>query len=191
MRSIERDVISIPRGYRSREAASFLAQMDDLSRRLRADTRGLTPAELEWQPARGMNTIGMLLAHLAIVEVSWTCRGILGMKETPFVELLGIDRDDDGMPMPARGRPPKILAGRPLAFFDRRLDLARARLRAVAKSLGERDLDRVESRVRASGRRQRLNARWVLYHLLEHFAGHYGQILLLRHEYRVARRRAR
>jgi hypothetical protein len=26
--------------------------------------------------------------------------------------------------------------------------------------------------------------RWVLYHMLEHFSGHYGQILLLRHQYR-------
>jgi len=28
--------------------------------------------------------------------------------------------------------------------------------------------------------------RWTLYHLLEHEAGHYGQILLLRHQARVA-----
>ncbi len=28
--------------------------------------------------------------------------------------------------------------------------------------------------------------RWVLYHMLEHFSGHYGQILLLRHLYRDA-----
>jgi hypothetical protein len=27
--------------------------------------------------------------------------------------------------------------------------------------------------------------RWTLYHMLEHLAGHYGQILLLRHQYRA------
>jgi hypothetical protein len=30
----------------------------------------------------------------------------------------------------------------------------------------------------------RVGRRWILYHLLEHQAGHYGQILLLRHWYR-------
>jgi hypothetical protein len=30
----------------------------------------------------------------------------------------------------------------------------------------------------------RVSRRWILYHLLEHQAGHYGQILLLRHQYR-------
>ena len=34
---------------------------------------------------------------------------------------------------------------------------------------------------------QRIYAiRWYLYHILEHFSGHYGQILLLRHLYKTA-----
>jgi hypothetical protein len=39
------------------------------------------------------------------------------------------------------------------------------------------------------GRRMRFNTRWILHHLLEHFAGHYGQMLLLRHQYRDRRRK--
>ena len=64
--------IEPPAGFRSREAALFVAQLDDQSRRLTADTLALTPAALEWQPAPGQNTMGMLLAHIAYWEVFWT-----------------------------------------------------------------------------------------------------------------------
>ena len=39
---------------------------------------------------------------------------------------------------------------------------------------------------RASGATMILNRRWTLYHMLEHYAGHYGQILLLIHQYKDA-----
>jgi hypothetical protein len=29
--------------------------------------------------------------------------------------------------------------------------------------------------------------RWILYHMVEHFAGHYGQINLLAHQARIVR----
>jgi hypothetical protein len=41
------------------------------------------------------------------------------------------------------------------------------------------------SRVRKNGEHQTFDKAWVLYHLVEHFAGHYGQILLLRHMWRA------
>ena len=41
-----------------------------------------------------------------------------------------------------------------------------------------------DCRRRADGSFRNLNVRWILYHVLEHQAGHYGQMLLLRHEYR-------
>jgi len=59
-------------GFRSREAASFYTQLEDQARILHESIQGMTPQELEWQPERGMNTIGMLLAHNAIVDVFWT-----------------------------------------------------------------------------------------------------------------------
>ena len=36
-------------------------------------------------------------------------------------------------------------------------------------------------RERKDGTKRILNGRWIYYHVLEHFAGHYGQILLLKH----------
>ena len=184
-----RDILTGVPGSPSRELDLFLAQLDDQTRRLTEDTRGLTRAALEWQPAPGMNTIGMLLAHLAIVEVFWMQVGPLGRTSYSSTETLGITMDDDGMPLAPRGRPPKVLAGRTLKFYDDLLARARRYAREVAATLADADLDREVRRKRRDGQVQVLNLRWVFYHVLEHFAGHYGQILLLRHHFRAARRK--
>lgn len=186
MNVIERSILDIPQGYRSSEAASFMGQLDDQTALLLADLEGIGPAELEWQARPGMNTIGMLLAHIAIVEVFWTQIGLEGRKDSDVTPPLGIGMDDDGMPVPAGGSPPENLAAKPLAFYRDLLDKARGYAKRVAASLGEVDLDRVFQRTRRNGKVEELNVRWVLYHMLEHFSGHYGQILLLRHQYRDA-----
>ncbi len=188
MSTIERDVLEAPTGYSSREVALFVAQMDDQSRRLRHDLEGITPAELAWQPAVGMNTIGMLLAHIAIVEVFWTQVGVRGDSEYDSRPMLGIGVDDDGMPLPPDGQPPAGLANKSLSFYLDLLDRARAYSKHVAASLADPNLDAMHSRTRRDGRMEEFNVRWVLYHMLEHLAGHYGQILLLRHQYRTARK---
>ena len=181
----ERHILTAPARSRAREIALFLAQLDDQSRRLRIHTRGLTRSALAWQPGPGMNTIGMLLAHLAIVEVMWMQIGPLRLTSPSTDKALGIGRDDDGIPMPAHGRPPRVLAGRTLAYYDRLLVRARTYTRKVAARLHDADLDHVFKRTRRDGVRQVLNQRWVFYHVLEHFAGHFGQILLLRHQIRA------
>ena len=181
-----RDFLEAPAGYRSREVALFVAQMDDQSRRLAEDTRSLTPAELEWQPALGMNTVGMLLAHIAIVEVFWVQVGL----ERPFdcTSLLGIGEWDDGLPLAAEGRPPETLRGKELDTFDDLLARARAHTKHSVADLTDADLDREVTRRKRDGTNESFNLRWVFYHMLEHLAGHYGQVLLLRHQYRVTQK---
>ena len=181
-----RDILTPLTGYASPEAASFLAQLDDQLRLLRDDLKGITAEEIGWQMAPGTNTVGMLLAHLAIVEVHWTQVGLLGHPTSDSMPVLGIGIDDDGMPVPPGGAPPANLVGKPMAYFDDLLDRGRAYVKQTAIQLTPADLDKVRSRVRKDGKTQELNGRWVLYHLLEHFAGHYGQILLLRHQFRDA-----
>ncbi|MFM7231975.1 MAG: DinB family protein [bacterium] len=193
-----------PARGRSREAMTFLAQMDDLRALLWADLRGATAAELEWQPRRGTNSIGMLLAHLAVVETYWievalgrfspaSLRTVGGdfevMKERFLRPVLGIHPDDDGLPLPPNGRPPAALAGWTLARHRRLSDRARAHVTAAVRALGDADLDRFVVRQRMDGSRTRIRVRWILYHIVEHYAGHYGQVLLLRHLYRDRRRR--
>ncbi len=186
MSTPQRSAIEIPSGYRSKEVASFMAQMDDQLRLLTKDTRDVTPEELEWQPKPGMNTIGMLLAHNAIVEVFWTLV-VLKRDEKPVAEpILGINMDDDGMPVPEDGAPPAKLNGKNMAFYDGLLSKARVFLKETAKSVSDSDLEREVTRTRDDGTQRVINVRWYFYHILEHFSGHYGQILLLRHLYRAA-----
>jgi len=59
---------------------------------------------LEWQPQKGVNTVGMLLAHLAVVDLWWLH---LAPRQTPeadgdrmFKQVLGIGGDDDGFLSP-------------------------------------------------------------------------------------------
>jgi uncharacterized damage-inducible protein DinB len=175
--------IAVPRG-RSREAASFYAQLDDQSRLMLRDLRGITAAELQWQPQRGMNTIGMLLAHIAIVEVFWVNIALERSPEAGIRRVLGIDRDDDGMPLPAGAAPPAGLRSRTLGWYEQRLARARKWAGRSVRRWPDASMEHFVLRTRRDGKRMRVGRRWILYHLLEHQAGHYGQILLLRHWYR-------
>ncbi len=186
MTSPIRRTLDLPAGFASREAALFVAQLDDLSRRLVQDSRELTSAALGWQPLPGQNTMGMLLAHVAYWEVFWD-RYVLEDRTMPFEvrDVLGLDREEVGTPLPADGRPPAALAGREIAFFHDLLARARAHTYAVARRLGDADLGREIARQRPDGTPTLITPRWALYHMLEHQAGHYGQLLLLRHQHRA------
>jgi uncharacterized damage-inducible protein DinB len=180
-----RRILEPHEGFLSREVALFVSQMDDQNRRLGEDTRGAAPAELQWQPARGFNTIGMLLAHLAIVEVYWMHVAESGKTEFDSDAVLGIGPDDDGMPIPEDGIAPAPLAHKDLGFYDDLLARARANTKQIAAGYSDADLDREWTlHSKSTGNVHRISVRWILYHILEHLAGHYGQINLLRHQYR-------
>ena len=174
---------------RSHEAMSFLGQMDDQSRRLLEDLRGATAAELQWQPRKGANTIGMLLAHIAVVEVYWLQVATGNVSEQGLRKVLGIGSEDDGLPLARDAGPPAALRGRTLAFYAKRLARARSHVAAIYRKYRDADLDRVITRTRRNGQVTHQSVRWILYHVLEHEAGHYGQILLLRHLYRDRNKR--
>jgi DinB superfamily len=174
-------------GFRSKEVARFLWQMDEQSRRLTADTRGLEPADLEWQSAPGMNSIGMLLAHIAVSEVHLAQVGLLAEKDGHPRDVIGIGEEEEGLPLAAGAPASPALAGRPLEWFDDLLARARAHTKQVTRNLVDAELDVDVVRPRPNGGRRVFNKGWVLYHLLEHQAGHHAQINLLRHLRTLAR----
>ena len=166
--------------------ASFAAQLDDQLARLRQSVAGLEVAHLQWQPRPGVNTIGMLLAHLAVVDVWWITIAPAGdappaRADAIFRRIIGIGMDDDGLPCPADGTHPSTLAGHDLSQYLQRLDAARASSHAVLRTW--RDADLGSTYVRGD---RAISREWTLYHVLEHFASHYGQILLLMHLMRDA-----
>jgi uncharacterized damage-inducible protein DinB len=181
MTTVRRTLLEALPGFRSETVARFLWQMDAQRRSLIADTRGLSAADLAWQPAPGMNTIGMLLAHIAYSESHMTQIGLEFKATSDTRAVIGIDDTEEGMPLPEGAPPSAALAGRELPWFDAMLERARAETHRVAKTLTEADLDRVIRRTPPDGTIREFNVAWVLYHLLEHEAGHRAQVGVLRH----------
>ncbi|MEK7330861.1 MAG: DinB family protein, partial [Candidatus Eisenbacteria bacterium] len=182
MPTLTQHILAPAPGTTSRLAGLFLWQLDDQSRRLTEDTRGATPEELGWQQALGMNTIGMVLAHIAMVEIGWVEAGIRD-RAWACDEVLQMNYKECGVPLAADGVPPPGLHGRELAFFDDLLARARAHTRAVVAPLTDANLERRFTQRKGTDREFEGNVGWTLYHILEHEAGHYGQINLLRHHY--------
>lgn len=172
----------LPEGFRSPIAAAFVAHLDDQSRRLALDVGGLSHEDFAWQPAPGLNTMGMLLAHMPIVEVFWTD---LILRRRPDAmehvqEVIGIHRDDDGIPLAADGSPPATLNGRSWNWFADLHTRARRHLTELSRGLSDDDLLQPVERTRGE-QTFLITPRWMLYHVAEHFSGHYGQVLMLRH----------
>jgi uncharacterized damage-inducible protein DinB len=181
-----RTVYDPPAGFASAAAARAVWELDDLTRRIVDQTSGLAPAVLAWQPAPGTNTIGMLLAHIAVAETHLVAVGLERHPDSDVRAVIGISMDDEGMPLAPGARPAPALTGRDVAFFHDLLRRAREHTRRVARTLTDEDLARETVRPRPDGGTRVLDGGWVLYHLVEHTAGHLGQINLLRHLYRLA-----
>lgn len=169
-----------------REVHTFAASLDDQLRRLKSAISPLEAKHFEWQVAPGHNTVGMLLVHLAYVEVSWIHGPGQGCLEREAVsartiEILALDPVTDGMPCPPDGGHPDWLRGKDRAWYEDLLDRARAVIHAVMKGWGDPSLAEV---IEDQG--FRIDRRWILYHVLEHLAAHFGQVLLVLHLQRDA-----
>lgn len=180
--------LTVPAGYDSTgnpRIASFAAQLDDRLDGLKKATSALEVRHLEWQPHPGTNTVGMLLAHLAIVDLWWMR---LAPRQVPEAEcegilrsITGIGMDDDGMPLPAGGKHPQTLAGKTVDDYFRMLDAARAVTHSELRQWHDADLAQTYQL-----RERVINREWTVYHVIEHFCSHLGQILLLKHLMRDA-----
>lgn len=185
--------LTYPSGYDRKSQAlvsSFAAQLDDQLALLKEAVAKLSVEQLEWQPHRGMNTIGMLLAHLAVVEVFWINVAACEMTPEPDGEELmkrtiGILMDDDGMPIKPDGLHPQTLAGKTADDYLKMLDLARASIHTEMRTWKDADIESSYTRKRGDQERK-ITKSWTLYHVLEHFAAHFGQILLIMHLMRDA-----
>ena len=164
-----------------RIVALFAAQLDDQLRQLKEAVAELSTTHLEWHPHPGVNTVGMLLAHIAVAEAFWINVAPAGIPlesdgDDLILKTIGIRMDDDGLPLAADARHPSTLTGKSLADYLDILDKMRGATHATMRTWRDADLDkgytlRDETVIRS----------WTLYHVLEHFAAHYGQILLMKH----------
>jgi hypothetical protein len=119
-----------------------------------------------------------------MVEIGWVEAGILD-KPWACDDVLRMNYKACGIPMAPGEAPPPGLTGRDLAFFDDLLARARAHTREVVAPLTDANLERRFTQRKGTDREFEGNVGWTLYHILEHEAGHYGQVNLLRHQHRV------
>ena len=181
--------LPIPEGYdgsSQRIIALFAAQLDDQLRWLKEAVAELNTTHLEWQPHPGFNTVGTLLAHIAVVEVYWINVAPAGIPLEPdgdnlILKTIGIRMDDDGLPMKPDSRHPATLSGRSLADYLNMLDKMRPATHATLHGWRDSELEQGYPL-----RDMTVTRSWTLYHVLEHFASHFGQILLLKHLMRDA-----
>ena len=162
------------------------AQLDDQLRDLRETVGGLEVKHLEWQAEPGRNTIGMLLAHIAVAEVFWTQIAVAGLHGAPAGDdrmkaVIGITKDEDGMPLPPDGKHPATLSGMRLQDYLAMLDDARKATHATLTSWRDWDLEKS-----FEVGEHLVTRAWTVYHILEHLTAHLGQIRLLKREMKDA-----
>jgi uncharacterized damage-inducible protein DinB len=179
--------LKIARGYDPKTQSKvglFAAQLNDRLTRLKKEVKDLTVEQLEWQQRPGMNTIGMLLAHLSIVEVWWirvAPAEILFLPEGKKLVQKICSIEDDGLPLPPEGSHPPYLKGFTADKYLAVIAKGRRTVNAVMKRWRDKDLDALYTCEDA-----RFSRVWTLYHVFEHFCEHLGQILLLKHMMRDA-----
>jgi len=175
-----------PAGYRSATVAWLVWQLDEQRTALLTAIAGVGDDELHWQPRPGANTIAMLLAHVAYAESHLVQVGLEALPASDTRATIGLTEDEEGLPLAPGAPESPALAGRPLADFTRMLERAREHTHRVTAAMDDAALARlVERPPRPDGTRRVFDAGWVLYHLLEHEAGHRGQVAMLRHLYRL------
>lgn len=172
--------------HASRDVGIYMAQLDEQSRQLATHLRGISAEELQWQSAPGMNTIGMLLAHLALTELWWTDLVLRDIVEPDSREILGVGMYDDGMPTECAPEftAPAHLSGKTWEYFEDLLKRSRDHLKLAARGLTDDDLAKPQRRTCHDGVERTLTARWTLHHLLAHIPWHGGQMVMIRHQYR-------
>ena len=171
----------LPEGYGPAAAVTgrMAAQLDPLLRSLTARVKESSVEDLEWQPRPGVNTVGMLLAHMALSEAYWMLAvvgdaGSDAAADEIVLAALGLRTDDDGMPLAPEGGHPAVLAGRTAAEYVGTLSRARQATHAVVRGWSDADLDRTHTFNGIA-----VSRAWILFHVVEHFAQHLGQISLL------------
>lgn len=139
--------------------SDYLERLQDLHAGIRKELSGLPPEALDWSPTPEMNSLGVLVVHLAGAERYWVGDVVMG-------EPSGRDRAAE---FRQRGLDEEALG--------RKLDESLAYARSALERLGPEDLER-ECVSPRDGRPFR--AAWALLHALEHTGIHLGHIQLTR-----------
>ena len=157
----------------SPKIALIYSMLEENRKKTKRLVLGMKPEHLTWSPDKNTNTIGTLLLHIAEAELNWMQKEIAGkpltrkQREEFRYDVYGSTEH-------------RQVESHHLDFFLKKLDRVRAYTKKVLGRLKDRDL----ATAHREGR-ERITNGWILYHLIEHEASHFGQIASLK--YRMKR----
>jgi hypothetical protein len=159
------------------EIGRWLWALEDVRRITRRAVEGCDVATLDWRgPDGSENSIGSLLYHVAGVEMGWLFFDVLG-RELP---------DDVRAELPFEGWTDGAMThvgGLGLDDHLGRLDRTRAVFLGQVRGPDLTDFRRLNA---PEGEDYECSLEWVIYHLIEHEAGHAYQMRSLRRRARAA-----
>ncbi|MEZ4674300.1 MAG: DinB family protein [Caldilineaceae bacterium] len=173
MTTVERDQLLVtPLAGYDPVVARWLSLLDDIRARTLNVITGMDERILTWRPDVEANAIGTLLYHIVAVELDWLYVEILERPDySPAVQTL----------LQYEMREP---SGRLMPVVNESLREHLARMAAARQLL----LDELRPMTAADFYRVRqlepydVTPEWVIYHLIEHEAGHRGEIAELRRQ---------
>lgn len=139
--------------------SDYWKNLQELHNDARAGLQGLPPEALDWSPGEQMNSINVLVTHLAGSERYW----------------IGdvVARQDSSRDRDAEFR----VEGHSELELLQRLEAVEAYVQGVLEALAQADLDEIRT-VPRSGRE--VTVGWALGHALKHTALHVGQVQVTR-----------
>ena len=156
------------------EIGRWLWALEEARKRTLKLAQGLEQRVLDWEGPDGLeNSIGTLLCHLAAVEMGWLHIDLLGreipeevMRNFPFSH----DRDDEGRLV--------RVPGASFAEHEARLHATR---RIILAEFQDMPVERWRRLCKPmEGDAYECTPEWVVFHLVEHEAGHAYQIAALK-----------
>lgn len=165
-----------PRSGAAPEVGPWLWAMEETRHGLMRTVADLDEETIDWSGRAGKdNSIGSLLYHIALVEVSWLYEDML-LEEPPqdIAALFPVDhRTKDGRLA--------VVMGVPLAEHLDRLTQTRARFLERMTPMTPTDWHAVRE---PDGADYACSPAWVVFHLVEHEAGHLFQIREIRRRWK-------
>ncbi len=147
----------------------FLWMLEDVRAITKRCVDGISQTVLDWSPAPAANSIGTLLYHIALVEAGWLYGEALAR---PFPgDIIALLPDDS---RDASGHL-TVVTGVSIAEHLARLDAVRAHFLAAYGAMSPDAFRHVRGMPDYD-----VTPEWIAYHLIEHEAGHRGELATIR-----------
>lgn len=161
------------------EVGRMLWSLEDTRRWMLEELKDLPEDCVDKRGPVGVNTLGTVLYHVALIETSWLYDEALGV-EVPeeLARLFPLEHRDEGGVL-------SEMKGFELSSYVERLRIVREKLVEAYRGMSVEEFRQTKSYPQYD-----VSPEWVLHHLIQHEGEHLGQIQVIVESLREADRRA-